>query len=62
VDEITLDCKAKRLRALQKRKFERMGDDLSDKINVRIRVAAATNLDIEAAARAGKFCGDPGYR
>jgi transcriptional regulator with GAF, ATPase, and Fis domain len=60
VAEILLVCSAKRLRALQERKFERIGGDRTVKVDV--PVVAATNLDVKAATRARGFFGDPCYR
>jgi len=61
VGEIPLSLQSKLLRALQEREFERIGDDRTIKVDVRI--VAATNRDLER--RAGGFrhrCGDPGTR
>jgi len=60
IGEIPLDLQSKLLRALQEHEFERVGDDQTIKVDV--RVVAATNLDLEAEAKAGRFREDLFYR
>jgi transcriptional regulator with GAF, ATPase, and Fis domain len=45
---------------LQEGELERLGDDRTRKINVRI--VAATNVDLQAAVKAGRFRSDLFYR
>ncbi len=60
VGEIPLEMQAKFLRVLQESEFERVGDDRTRRVDVRI--VAATNRNLEAEAHAGKFRSDLYYR
>jgi two-component system nitrogen regulation response regulator GlnG len=60
VGDMPLDLQAKLLRALQERSFERVGGH--DSIRVDVRLLAATNQDLEAMMREGRFREDLFYR
>ncbi len=60
VGEIPLDLQGKLLRALQESEFERVGDEKTQKVNVRI--IAATNRDLAEDVRKGQFREDLYYR
>jgi len=60
VGELSLSMQAKILRVLQEKTFERVGGNVS--VKVEVRVLAATNRDLTAMVKAGTFRGDLYYR
>lgn len=60
VGEIPISQQGKLLRALQEHEFERVGDDETTSVDV--RVVAATNRDLKEEVRAGRFREDLFYR
>jgi PAS domain S-box-containing protein len=60
VGEIPLAQQGKLLRALQESEFERVGDDKTMRVNV--RVVTATNRDLSTEVKAGRFREDLFYR
>jgi len=60
VGEIPLAQQGKLLRALQENEFERVGDDKTQKVDV--RVVAATNRDLLNEVKTGRFREDLYYR
>jgi len=60
IGELPLAAQAKLLRVLQEGEIERLGDDRTRKIN--IRLVAATNVDLAKAVKDGRFRSDLYYR
>jgi transcriptional regulator with GAF, ATPase, and Fis domain len=60
IGEIPLDLQSKLLRVLQEGQFEKVGEDRTRTVNV--RVIAATNRDLLSEAKAGRFRLDLYYR
>lgn len=60
IGELPLIAQSKILRVLQEGEIERLGDDQTRKVNVRI--VTATNVDLQQAVKEGKFRADLFYR
>lgn len=60
IGDLPLPLQPKLLRFLQEREYERIGEGITRKAD--IRVIAATSLDLEAAAKAGRFREELLYR
>jgi DNA-binding NtrC family response regulator len=60
IGEIPLDLQSKLLRVLQEKCYERVGEDKTRRADVRI--VAATNRDLKAEVKAGRFREDLYYR
>ncbi len=60
IGEIPLALQAKLLRAIQEKRFERVGG--SKTLSVDVRIVSATNLDVKEEVKKGKFREDLYYR
>lgn len=60
IGEMPLNAQAKLLRVLQEGEIERLGDDRTRRVNVRL--VAATNVDLAQAVQQGHFRADLFYR
>jgi formate hydrogenlyase transcriptional activator len=60
IDDMPGETQVALLRVLQEREFERVGG--TQRVSVDVRVLAATNCDLRAAVRSGKFRADVFYR
>ncbi len=60
ISEMSINLQAKLLRVLQEMEFERVGG--KDRVKVNARIMAATNKDLKAMVKEGKFRDDLYYR
>jgi len=60
ISEMSINLQAKLLRVLQEMEFERVGG--KDRVKVHARIMAATNKDLKAMVKEGKFRDDLFYR
>jgi two-component system, NtrC family, response regulator AtoC len=60
ISEMSVNLQAKLLRVLQEMEFERVGG--KDRVKVQARIMAATNKDLKAMVKEGKFRDDLYYR